>query len=138
MPYTDDETIEDSTLLLRRIPINPRLHIIWDNNTKSWLPSSAAFENHPNGTPMSVVLEDVLKELGRPLDSALDGHGDGFSLVGFEAGIARSCDQGVAREPVEGEPAHGVVFGNKTRSVRRALARSSVWIVPPDLEVPDE
>ena len=36
-----------------------------------------------------------------------------------------------SRKPLPEEPAHAEVFGGKTKSVKRAFARSSEWIVPP-------
>ena len=47
------------------------------------------------------------------------------------AGLARSKKQGVARDPHPDEPAHALVFGNKTASVSRALAKGSVWVTEP-------
>ncbi|MEW8691415.1 MAG: hypothetical protein AB2535_10025 [Candidatus Thiodiazotropha endolucinida] len=130
--YTDDETIDNETLLLRRVPSTPKLTIIWDSNLNTWRPSSAAFDNHPNGSPMSIVLSDTLDETERPYESVLQGH-EGFSLAAFKARIARENNQGIAREPTTEEPAHGVVFGDKTKSVRKKLAKASNWIVEPDL-----
>ena len=132
--YSNDETISDDTLLLRRVPSVPNLNVVWDGNTQAWRPSSASFENHPNGSPMSVGLSDTLEQLGRPLQSMLDGYEEGFSLVAFHARAARENGQGVAREPTPEELAHGVVFGEKTKAVRRRLAKSAIWIVPPDLQ----
>jgi len=136
MTFRNDDSVSDDTLLLRRIPSRPKLTIIWDSNLGCWRPSSAAFEDHKNGSPMSIVLEDTLIELGRALDSALTGHETGFSLAAITAGTARENNQGVARDPVDDEPAHGVVFGRKTKKTSRNLARSSTWIVEPDLAEP--
>ncbi len=130
MPDIDDLTIDNETLLLRRIPTNP-VCIVRDDNLGCWRPSSASFENHPDGSPMSVVLSDTLDELDRPYTSALGDHGEDFSLASFKAGLARECNQGVMRKPTEEEPAHGEVFGNKSKSVRKKLAKNASWIVPP-------
>ena len=81
---------------------------------------------------MSVVLADTLETLGRPYESALAGHSDGYSLASITAGLARDAEQGVAREPTAEEPAHGVVFGNKSKSIRSRLAKAAEWVVPPD------
>ena len=124
MDYQDDETIVDGTSLFRRIPINPPLTVVWDSNRTAWRASSASFDDHPNGSPMSVVLGDTLEELGRPPESVLRGHEGEFGLVAFTARFARQIRQGVAREPTPEEPAHGVVFGKKTKSIRQKLARS--------------
>lgn len=79
---------------------------------------------------MSVVLADAVTASGRSSDAVLAGH-EGFALAAITAGLARSCEQGVAREPLPDEPAHGLVFGRKTDSVKKKLARGSRWIVPP-------
>lgn len=83
--YTDDATIADEAILLRRIP--PR-HLVYDENLMRWRPSSAAFENHPDGSPMSVLLADVLRTSGRNAADALRGH-EGFALAAITAGLAR-------------------------------------------------
>ena len=125
--YHDDPTILDEAELWRRIP--PR-HCVKDENVGQVRPSKAAFNNHPNGSPMSVVLADRVTESGRDPSAVLAGHA-GFALAAITAGLARQCEQGVAREPLPDEPAHAVVFGKKTDSVKKRLARGSRWVVPP-------
>lgn len=46
--YAGDPTILDSADLWRRIP---SWHIVYDQNLQRLRPSSAAFEDHPNGSP---------------------------------------------------------------------------------------
>jgi hypothetical protein len=125
--YSDDLTILDESELWRRIP--PR-HFVKDENVGQMRPSKAAFDNHPNGSPMSVVLADVVTESGRDPGAVLTGH-ERFALAAITARLARSCEQGIAREPLPNEPAHAVVFGKKTDSIKKRLARGSRWIVPP-------
>ena len=125
--YSDDPTILDEAEPWRRIP---PWHFVKDENVGQMRPSKAAFDNHPNGSPMSVVLADVVTESGRGPGAVLTGH-EGFALAVITAGLARSCEQGIAREPIPDEPAHAVVFGRKTDSVKKRLARGSHWVVPP-------
>lgn len=95
---------EDGDGLWRRIP--PR-HFVMDENRGAYRPSSAAFEDHPSGTPMSIhVAKDAFAEGYEPED-ALRGH-EGYALVVVAAGAARAVKQGVAREPAAG--------GDRTRS----------------------
>ena len=124
--YRDDPTIPNAAELLRRIP---RQHLVRDPERGCYRISSAAFDDHPNGSPMSVLLADVMREEGRGPEAALTGHVD-FSLVSITAGLARQCNQGVARDPLPTEPAHAVVFGNKTRSVRKRFANEAQWVIP--------
>jgi hypothetical protein len=121
--YSDDPTIFDETELWRRIP--PR-HFVHDQNLQRIRPSSAAFENHPDGSPMSVLLA---LEAGTP-ETAL-AHYEGFALAAITAGLARQCGPGVARDPLPEEPAHAVVFGSKSKRISRRLAMGSRWVVPP-------
>jgi len=125
--YADDPTIANEAELFRRI--SPR-HFVPDENSGGLRPSSAAFSDHPNGSPMSVVLADVLAATGRHPDDLLARYG-GFALAMITAGLARECQQGVAREPLGDEPAHGVVFGRKTRPVMRRLATRAHWAIAP-------
>ncbi len=125
--YADDLTIPNEAELWRRI--SPR-HFVNDENLGRVRPSSAAFDNHRNGSPMSVYLAAMLAETGRSPDTVLAGHG-GYALASITAGLVRECQQGVAREPLENEPAHAVVFGRKTRPVMRRLATTARWVIPP-------
>lgn len=125
--YRDDPAIPDEAQLFRRIP---PWHFIRDENVGKTRPSSAAFEDHPNGSPMSVILADTLAETGRIPETILAGH-EGFALVTFSVELARECGQGVARDPLPDEPAHAVVFGKKTQGVKKKLARGASWVVKP-------
>ena len=64
----------------------------------------------------------------------LAGHAD-FAVVAFTMAVARSKGLGVERDPLENDPDHVLIFGNKTDSTRRALATNSAWIIPPPLAV---
>ncbi|HVX60815.1 MAG TPA: hypothetical protein VHC19_09440 [Pirellulales bacterium] len=125
--YIDDSSIADVAVLWRRIP---PWHFVLDENIGRFRPSSAAFENHPNGSPMSVVLADEVAASGRSPQDVLAGHAR-FALAAFTAGLARQCQQGVMREPLLEEPAHAVVFGEKRKRIRQLLAKSATWEVPP-------
>jgi len=125
--YADDPTIPDSSELWRRIAPE---QIVSDENLGGLRPSSAAFDNHPNGSPMSVCLADVLADLGRGPSTVMVGHND-FSLAAITAGLARECNQGVARDPLPEEPAHGSVIGKKIYAVRKKLASRCRWVIEP-------
>jgi hypothetical protein len=125
--YVDDSSIADSASLWRRIP---PWHFVYDANLQRWRPSSAAFENDPDGKPMSVILGDLVLAAGRELEAVLIGH-EGYALAMITAGLARAGGQGVVRDPTTEEPAHALVFGPKPKSLQRRLAKESVWVLPP-------
>ena len=118
----DDLEVAHEWGLLRRIP--PR-HFVWEADG-SVRPSSAAFVDAPDGDPMSVV---VAERCAGP-EAVLEGH-EGFALVRIPMSAVRAKGLEVVPAPTEAEPAHALVVGKKTRSVRKALARASEWIVPP-------
>jgi hypothetical protein len=127
--YQDDPTILDEAELWRRIP---PLHIVPDNNRGGLRISSAAFEDHPNGSAMSVLLGDEVLASGRDAQSVISQY-PGFLLASVTAGLARSLDQGIIRKPLpDEEPAHAEVFGRKTGSVRKKLSRGATWIIGPE------
>lgn len=128
--YTDDPLILPSEKLLRRVP---HWHFIFDRNLARYRPSSAAFEDHPNGSPMSVHLGSVLAQRGLAVVSVLVGHAD-FALASISASVARENGQGIQRSPLPGDPAHAEVFGPKSGSVRRRLAKTAEWVVPPSTQ----
>lgn len=108
--FEDDLTIADTANLWRRIPAE---WVVEDQNLRRLRPSSQAFQDHRDGTPMSVLLGDDVTNGGRTATDVLKGL-SGFGLVSFNAGFVRQqCGQGVARDPTPDEPAHAVVFGKK-------------------------
>lgn len=125
--YSDDLSIPDQAVLWRRIP---PWHFVFNANLQHWRPSSAAFDNDPDGNPMSVILAEAALEAGRTPVVVLSSH-EGYGMAAIMAGFARACGQGVARDPVPEEPAHAVVFGPKPKSVRRQLAKEAAWVLPP-------
>jgi len=122
-PPTDDAAIPDEAVLWRRVP---PWHFFYDENLGRVRPSSAAFEDDTDGNPMSVVLAAESKGS----DSVLAGH-VGYALAAFTVGLARQCQQGIVRDLLPDEPAHALVFGRKTRSVRNRLAQATTWVVAP-------
>jgi len=130
--YDDDPTIEDSEEVWRRIP---EWHCVPDENRGGLRPSSAAFKNDPDESPMSVFLETVMKESGRPPEEALQGH-ENFALCSLSVGILRELKQSVVRDPLPEEPAHGLVAGDKPRSVSRKMQNASRWLIPPPQNQP--
>ena len=134
MPFVDDLTITNDDQLLRRI--SPQWFVP-DYNEGRWRPSSASFEDSPDNTPMSVHLVSVLEAAGIPSASVLHGH-EGYGLVQFAASMARQLAQLLVRDPQPNEPAHVLVVGNKSRSIRRQFAMSAVWVVEPMGPLPPE
>ena len=128
----DDPSIPDEAKLLRRIP---PIHFPGDRMTPG-RPSSAAFEDSPDGSPMSVNWEELCHE--HQFDS-LEGH-ETFGLVSFTAGQARELGLSVFRWPLEGNPTHCGVARKKTKGIKKKLASESRWVVfpHPEVEHPDE
>lgn len=122
---TDDISIGNGTDLWRRIPNWPK-RVVYDENLGRQRPSSSNFDDHPNGTPMSVAIADG----SVTACEALAEHPQ-FFLVGFTAGMARSLGLGVVRRPLPGQAWHGEVPGKKTGRVKNELARAAIWVVAP-------
>lgn len=135
MQIKDDPSIRDECELLRRVPIKPNLNVVWDSNQGRWRPSSASFKDHPNGTPMSIVLKDELDNAGREPSEILIGL-ENFAVATITASFARKNQQRVAREPIPEEPAHGIVIGEKKKASRK-MAKAAQWVIPPDLLPPE-
>jgi len=123
----DDATIPDNSDLWRRIHPD---WIVYDENIKSWRLSSQAFNDDPEGGPMSVVLAPEVLASRRSAADIL-ARFTGYSLAAVTAALARELNQGVKRDPVPDEPAHAVVVGKKTSSVRKTFSRKARWEIPP-------
>jgi len=125
--YLDDSSIGNNEDLWRRVP---PWHIIYDENLGRLRPSKAAFEDHPSGSPMSILFATLVLESNRTGEQVLADH-SGFALAAISAGLGRSKQQAIARDPLPEEPAHGVVAGRKTDSVKRFFAKAALWVVAP-------
>ena len=125
--YKDDPSISDEAELWRRIRPD---QIVSDQNLGFDRSSSAAFNNSSDGSPMSVIIEEIMREFGKGTEDVLRGY-KGFALAAITAGLARRNKQCVARDPLHNEPAHGVVIGKKTKSISRQLAKGSTWVLRP-------
>ena len=134
--HVDDQSIGNDCRLFRRVPVIPNLTVVWDGNLLRWRPSSAAFTDSPDGSPMSVVLGSELEAAAREPASVLVGH-DGFALAYITAAaVARQQHQAVVRDALPEEPAHGLVAGAKPRPASRQMAKASIWTVEPQLDPP--
>jgi hypothetical protein len=134
----DDNSIEDNSRLLRRIPLvvgGTYPQIVWDENSNAWVPSSLAFNGHPDDPrAFSVHLESVLIAAGQTPDAVILDPAK-FAITSITAGQARSQRQVIQRKPLADEPAHAHVVGDKTNSVRKALKRFAVWVIPPPADL---
>lgn len=121
---------DDEHLLLRRVPMNP-VCTVWDDNQQRIRPSSAAFEDHPNGTPMSVFMKEVLIANDQNCASVIEGHEDTHALASITVGSTRECQQVVEHAPTEEHLSHAHVVGVKSKKIRSKLAKSAQWKIPP-------
>lgn len=124
------DPVRDACKLFRRIPPD---WIVYDENLGRYRPTSQAFNDHQDGSPMSVSLGDILEALDLLPASALVGH-EGYSLASVTAEYVRSLRLDAVEAPIKGDDAHGHVIGKKTGSVRNKLAKTCNWEV---LEEPE-
>ena len=121
--FEDDPSIADDERLFRRIP---RTWVDWDEHGNASI-SSAAFKDEE----LSINIESVMMRDRRPPVDAIRGY-PGYGLAALTAGHARSLNQLVVREPIEQEPAHGVVFGKKKRGgIAGKLRDGASWVIEP-------
>lgn len=126
--HADDPSIRNWAELWRWI--HPKQFVL-DENLKRMRPSSAAFKDSSDGTPMSVDRAKVLAAIGRDEYSILRNF-PGEALAAFTARLARRLNQGVEPNPLLENPAHTYIFGDKPKGTVRAFAKNSVWVVEPD------
>ena len=126
-PLVDDPTIGDDAVLWRRVfPA----WIVPDQNAGGLRVSSAAFDDSKDGTPLSALLAEIVAQTGRTAQHVLAGY-DGYALAAIAAGVARHHAQGIAKTPEPDEPAHVSVFGPKTTSNKRGMAKVATWVIAP-------
>lgn len=125
--------MQDDPTILAEDPLWRRVHwsqVILDKNLGRRRPTSAAFTNSSDGSGMSVVLGKDAEAEGREPASILRSD-PGLGVVSVKAGICRGYRQIVARDPLESEPHHAVVEGDKPRSVQSALAKAATIVIDP-------
>jgi len=126
-PYSDDPTIANGSILWRRIYPGWAIH---DENSGKLRVSSAAFDDSKDGTPTSVLLADIVILSGREARSVLAGFPE-YGLAALSADQVRNCGNGVARDPLPEEPAHGLITGRKTKKAKQCLQRAADWVIRP-------
>src|ERR1035438_2141625 len=112
--YANDPSIPHDERLLRRIHLT---HLVESDGGKTEV-SSAAFRK----TDLSVNLESAMASAGRLPDDALRNHADDL-VMSVTAGICRDRRQQVGPDSIREEPAHGYVFGKKSRNIDRKSTR---------------
>ena len=121
--FEDDPSIAGEERLFRRIP---RTWVDWDEHGNAAI-SSAAFKDEE----LSVALESVMVRDGRPQVDAIRNYA-GYGLAAITAAHARSLNQHVSRDPIDEEPAHGVVYGQKKRGgIAGKLRDGASWVINP-------
>lgn len=129
-PPEDDLTIDGEADLFRRVP--PDHYKVVDG---AFVLRDGAFKNFPRPElkRMSVVLEDTLAGEGRDPSSLLADEQSAFGVVAIKAKAVRAEEQRVERSPLEDEPAHGDVYGEKPGARRKRFVRAARWVVYPSL-----
>jgi hypothetical protein len=110
--HADDPSIRNCGELWRRVH---QTQFVLDKNLGRVRPSSAAFNDSSDRTPMSVLRARIVMATGRDEYSVLRNY-PGYALVAFTARLARQLGQGVEPNPLPDEPAHTYVFGDKKKS----------------------
>ncbi len=97
-----------------------------DSNSGGQRISSQAFSNEH----MSVHIGDDLQDAGHALEAVLEKYPH-MDLAAITAVTARAAGQAVCRDEVPDELCHGIVAGNKTRSVARRFAAEATtnWLI---------
>jgi hypothetical protein len=121
----DDATIVNSDRLFRRVKANQIVRL----PDGSFRPASSVFKD----AEMSVNIESLMIEQGRPPEHALTGY-EGLSLASITAGAVRERGPQfpIVKDAGPGhDPAHGLVLGKKPDSFANAMVRAHQWIVAP-------
>jgi hypothetical protein len=118
----DDVSIADDAVIWRRVP---DWHFVRGPDDRI-RPSSAAFDDDPDGDSMSAVLATP----GRDPAPILLGNTE-WGLVAIKVSLLRELGWRVERTPRSEEPAHVHVHGDKTTGKKRRVAKECVWVIPP-------
>lgn len=131
----DDPTIPNAEDLYRRVVT---AWIVPDQAAGRNRLSSAAFDDSRN--EISVDLSSMISPEESLRLGLRFGGGPLRGLVAVTAGQARDLDQVVVRDPIPedpawslpGNPAHSLICGKQTKSIKKRLAAQARWVYPPD------
>ena len=123
--YVNDSSVGDDEEIWRRIPVSM---VYWDNAIDRLRPQSGIFSDSDDGSPMSA---HRARCYGSPTEA---NTGDNL-MAGLTVGFVRGLGLGVATQPTTDDPGHLWVFGKKTASIKKKLARRAKWVIPPNIAV---
>ena len=123
MSFIDDTSIDDSCMLLRRIPVNC---IKWDANRQRHRITSQAF----SPVEMSIHIEDDMRLEAKSYEDLVEDQIE-KNLAGIAASLARAHQQDVCRDSSGDSICHGLVVGKKRLPTRRAFATAAMeyWVL---------
>lgn len=116
-PQPGESTIPDDAKLWRRIPPN------WEEplEGRGSRPASIAFRDRRTGE-VSVHIASLTTP------STILAAYPGVRLAEIAAGLVRSVQCDVVRDPTEDDPSHAVIRPSPTKSGARMLARAAIWV----------
>ena len=123
MALPDDASIPADAAIWRRIP---HWHLVPNGNTGRIQITNKAFDNDPNGDPMSAVWGDAVTKEGRKADSVAKADGYGFALATFRASIARGQPSSAGRVQIAVSEATAMPIPSYSRVAPVGLWESTV------------
>lgn len=130
--YVDDIEVKNDWCLWRRIP--PLIDwVIWDDNQGRYRPSSMAFQDCPDGDPMSMYVEERLLEANLEVRSILAGY-EGWYAAKLIAQMLRNNRQIIHRDDTDPpDPGHVLVVGPKKKEPSRWAKNAEFLNTPEEL-----
>ncbi|MFD3390073.1 hypothetical protein [Alteromonas macleodii] len=131
----DDESIADVDGLLRRVPNWPNMTIRCQQTGQLRATSACFKDRATENREVSVTLEKELLQANKTHQDAAKV--EGFGLAKVEAGFVRnnlSQRQIINRDPIEDDPHHALIIGDKTNKDLSKISRNSVLLIEPDEE----
>ena len=116
---TDDPTIPGDAVVWRRIH---RLHDVPSERR----PSSAAFTDSTDGTPMSATLVTAGAD-----PAAYATRWVAHGVVAISVQQLRDLGLGVTKAPTDDDPDHVSIHGEKKKAITGSLAKVAKWVVEP-------
>jgi hypothetical protein len=121
--YQDDASIQDDDRLFRRVHIK---QLVRDEDTGFVRVSSGVFKDRY----LSINIESVLTNFGGSAEACLSNF-KAHKLISITAGNGRQFNQAICRDPLQGDPSHGLVYGSKNAiRIRDGLRAIAAWVIP--------
>lgn len=116
----DHAQIEGADRIIRRVSFH---HLVQKDDGTYRISSAVLSQSGDRHRGCSINIGKIIEHLGEAIEDYCRQRGDIIGAISFSAADIRAKEAKVGYEPLEEDPAHGEIWGLKSKSKKRALLR---------------